>query len=146
MKFFFMFLLVIFLPRVNFAYAQGPYASYEIEGQEWLLFGYYVSSGRQPHFLAVFRPRKGQSPDFEQFGFKLACEAVLASPPDIDGVPVIEPTGGVIFFQVIQTQKPGFPTVVSNYTEFDVKGAECFQAEPNSIYTPRPGFTPGISN
>lgn len=123
------------------ANAQDPHAHYEINGQTFGLFGYYVSRGSRPHFLAVFRPRGEQSRDPKQFDFEAACEVVLASLPEIDGIPKIEPTGGVIFFQVIQGGMN-----VSNYTEFDIDDTGCSKAEPASIYTPVPGFTPGISD
>ena len=53
---------------------------------------------------------------------------------------------GVVFFQVIKTRMSVFTTNVSSYSEFDVNEGKCSEAEPNSIYTPVPGFTPGVSN
>jgi hypothetical protein len=139
-------ILVSFLMYASSAQAKDAYAHYEIDSQEWGLFGYYVSDRNRPHFLAVFRPNAEQPSDPEQFNFDAACEAVLVSPPKIDGVPLIEPTGGVVFFQVVQTRMLVFSTNISSFIEFDVSGGECSVAEPNSIYTPTPGFTPGISN
>ena len=138
--------LISILLSTGFAHAQDAYARYQIDGQEWGLFGYYVSDGDRPHFLAVFRPSAEQTSDPEQFNFEAACEAVLASPPEIEGVPVIEPTGGVVFFQVIRTRMLVFSTNFSSFLEFEVDNGECSRADPNSIYTTVPGFTPGISN
>ena len=145
MKLFFSTLVSILL-SIGPVHAQDAYARYQIDGQEWGLFGYYVSDRGRQVFLAVFRPNAEQSSDPEHFDFEAACEAVLASPPEIEGVPVIEPTGGVVFFQVIQTRMIVFSTNVSSFLEFDVNNSECSKADPNSIYTPVPGFTPGISN
>lgn len=139
-------LLALFGLCANAANAQDPHTTYDINSQEFGLFGYYVSQKNQPHFLAVFRPTPEQSQNPDQFDYKAACEAVLASPPDIDGVPIIEPTGGVVFFQVIQRRFLIMSTNVSSYTEFDVHDAGCSVAEPGSIYIPSPGFRPGISN
>jgi hypothetical protein len=139
-------LLFVIGLHMNAVNAQAPHTSYEIGNQKFGLFGYYVSQSSRPHFLAVFRPGAEQSQDPELFDFEAACEAILASPPDIDGVPKIDPIGGVIFFQVVQTRMLLLTTNVSSYIEFDVDASGCSEAEPNSIYTPVPGFTPGISN
>ncbi|MEO9825954.1 MAG: hypothetical protein ABJF50_16195 [Paracoccaceae bacterium] len=130
----------------NVANAQDPHATYDINSQVYGLFGYYVSQKDRPHLLAVFRPTPDQSQTPEPFDYEAACKAVLASPPVMDGVPAIEPTGVVVFFQVVQRRFLVMSTSVSSYTEFDVHDAGCSLAEPNSIYTPTPGFTPGISN
>ncbi len=145
MKLFFSTLVSVLL-SIGVAHAQDAYARYQIEDQEWGLFGYYVSERDRPHFLAVFRPNDGQTSNPEQFNFEAACKAVLASPPEIEGVPAIEPTGAVVFFRVIETRMLVFSTNMSSFLEFDVNNSECSKADPNSIYTPVPGFTPGISN
>lgn len=132
--------------QLGAANAQDPHATYEIGNQKYGLFGYYVSQGNRPHFLAVFRPSAEQSQDPDQFSYQAACEAIVASPPDIAGIPKIVPTGGVVFFQVVKRRMLLLSTNVSSYLEFDVDEGGCSKAEPASIYTPVPGFTPGISN
>lgn len=135
-----------FLLTGSSASAQDAHAYYEIDGQEWGLFGYYVSAGNRPHFLAVFRPSNEQSSEPDEFDFRSACEAVVASLPKIDGLPSIEPTGAAIFFQVVRTRMLVFSTTDSSFVEFDVDEGGCVKAEPGSIYVPNPAFTPGISN
>mgnify|MGYP001564521948 CR=1 FL=1 len=118
------------------ASAQEALEVYDVDGEPFGLFGYYTNGGKLPHFLAMFRPSESHSIDASDFNYQAACEAVLASPPDVEGAQAIEPEGAVIVFQIVKTRLGIFGSVRSTYGEFDVEGSSCRKHEGPPLVQP----------